>query len=337
MKKKLFSLSCICFLITMNAQSQTTFPENVGIGSNPVPDYNFSRVLQITGARPTLSLNPTTSGGMATIQFGAASKSTEQFHFNYYSGAAARLGLYTYQIPLNGGFTSKEVLTILGNGNVGIGTSTPTNLLSLYAAQSPAINMSGYGAGGLNGAITIAVASESGAYSSIATPGDAVIASRCGGSEDLILSAANNFNGAIRFTTGPTCNPGDDVERMTILNNGNIGIGTTVPGSFKLAVEGKIGAREIQILSEGVAWPDYVFADDYKLKPLSEIEKYVKIHRHLPGMPSQEQVKENGGVEVGAMQTRLLEQVEELVLHLIELKKENESIKAQLEDLKKKQ
>lgn len=61
--------------------------------------------------------------------------------------------------------------------------------------------------------------------------------------------------------------PSDNEIKMTIIQNGNVGIGTTNPGSYKLAVEGKIGAHEIVVTTDG--WSDFVFENDYKLKDLS--------------------------------------------------------------------
>ncbi len=59
---------------------------------------------------------------------------------------------------------------------------------------------------------------------------------------------------------------------------------------------------------------------------LSEIESFVKKNKHLPNIPSASEVA-NNGVEIGDMQAKLLQKIEELTLHLIQLKKENEEIK----------
>ena len=94
---------------------------------------------------------------------------------------------------------------------------------------------------------------------------------------------------------------------------GNVGIGTTNP-THKLAVNGTIKAKEV--LVETTGWPDYVFADNYALCPLSEVEAHIKKHKHLPGIPSASQVA-NQGVSVGDMQAKLLAKIEELTLHQI--------------------
>jgi Phage T4 tail fibre len=114
--------------------------------------------------------------------------------------------------------------------------------------------------------------------------------------------------------------------RGNIYADGNIAIGTTNPGTFKLAVEGKIGAREIQVTASP-AFPDYVFDSNYKLRSLSSLEQYINQNKHLPGVPSADEVEKNGGIELGKLNTKLLEKVEELTLYMIEMKKENEKIK----------
>jgi hypothetical protein len=93
---------------------------------------------------------------------------------------------------------------------------------------------------------------------------------------------------------------------------GNVGIGTTAP-SHKLSVNGAIRAKEV-IVDTG--WSDYVFAKDYRLASLSEVEQHIQSQGHLPGIPSAQEVAEKG-VSVGNMQSILLAKIEELTLHVI--------------------
>ncbi|QEH42874.1 hypothetical protein [Chitinophaga sp. XS-30] len=111
------------------------------------------------------------------------------------------------------------------------------------------------------------------------------------------------------------------------LNNGYVGIGTTNPQS-QLAVNGEITAKKVRITQAG--WADFVFEPDYRLPAISEVNDYIKKHRHLPGIPSSAEVGEEG-FDVGVMNQKLLQKVEELILYIIQLKGEMEELKAHLE------
>ncbi|MBD1261607.1 hypothetical protein HZY62_13465 [Maribacter polysiphoniae] len=99
------------------------------------------------------------------------------------------------------------------------------------------------------------------------------------------------------------------------ITNGNVGIGTTIPDS-KLTVKGKIHAEEVKI-DLSVPAPDYVFNEDYDLRTLEETQDYIEEHAHLPNIPSAKEM-ENDGVELGVMNMKLLEKIEELMLYTIQ-------------------
>jgi hypothetical protein len=113
---------------------------------------------------------------------------------------------------------------------------------------------------------------------------------------------------------------------------GNVGIGTRNP-TEKLSVNGNIKAKKL-IVSQ-VGWPDYVFSKNYKLKPLSEVDQFIKTNKHLPDMPSAKEV-EKRGLDVGKAQALLLKKIEELTLYLIAQQKELLQQKKQIENLQKK-
>jgi hypothetical protein len=118
---------------------------------------------------------------------------------------------------------------------------------------------------------------------------------------------------------------------------GNVAIGTALtsnPNSYKLAVNGKIGAKEVQVENTSSTWADYVFKSDYNLMPLTEVESFIKSNQHLPEIPSAEEVKENGH-KLGEMDVLLLKKVEELTLYIIDLKKEVDAVKKENAELKK--
>ena len=113
-------------------------------------------------------------------------------------------------------------------------------------------------------------------------------------------------------------------ERMRINSNGNVGIGITDPGSFKLAVNGKTWSTEVQVAVSRP--PDYVFEPTYDLKQLAEIETYIKENKHLPEVPSAKEMEKNG-VQLGEMNMLLLRKIEELTLYILDQNKEIEKLK----------
>ncbi|HTS65993.1 MAG TPA: hypothetical protein VMH28_28420 [Candidatus Acidoferrales bacterium] len=136
---------------------------------------------------------------------------------------------------------------------------------------------------------------------------------------------------ALMFSTTPNGSTGA-LERMRIDSTGNVGIGTANPGSYKLAVEGNIGARDVIVTN--LAWSDYVFRPGYRLRPLSEVSAYIQTHHHLPGIPSEADIAEKG-VSVGDMQGKLLAKIEELTLHMIRQEKENQELRDRIARLEK--
>lgn len=109
---------------------------------------------------------------------------------------------------------------------------------------------------------------------------------------------------------------------MVVQGDGNVGIGTATP-SDKLAVQGTVRAQEVVVTLDN--WPDYVFDEAYPLLSLEEVEHFITVNKHLPGMPSEEEVKAKGG-QLGEVQAKLLEKIEELTLHVIS---QNKQLKVQ--------
>lgn len=139
----------------------------------------------------------------------------------------------------------------------------------------------------------------------------------------------------IKFWTSPTTS-GGLAERMIINTTGTIGIGTRLtsnPNGYLLAVNGKIGAKEVQVENTSAAWADYVFDADYNLRSLEEVQAYINQHKHLPEIPSADEVKRDGH-KLGEMDVLLLKKVEELTLYAIRLQREVNTLKDQLEKMK---
>jgi len=118
------------------------------------------------------------------------------------------------------------------------------------------------------------------------------------------------------------------VPRVIVLGeSGFVGIGTIMP-SFMLDVKGTIRAKEIKVDLNGA---DFVFEKDYKLMPLNELEQFINEQKHLPEFAPAKEMKENG-TDLGNLNSKLLQKMEEMTLYIIEQNKKNEqqSIKIQV-------
>jgi hypothetical protein len=212
--------------------------------------------------------------------------------------------------------------TLIGNdihnnnsGNVGIGTSTPVKSLTVVSTTiAPLVAIRNEGGNGGAGFYMYDQTSNSQWIFKTTTTGSFKI-------RDQI----NGIN-VIEVEKGALANS------LYVKAGGNIGIGTSNPSS-KLSVNGKIGCKEVEVTLSG--WSDYVFADNYKLRSLSDVETYIKENKHLPDVPSEKEVLKNG-VNIGEMNSVLLKKIEELTLYMIQLKKENEQMKGQIEQLMEK-
>jgi trimeric autotransporter adhesin len=218
-------------------------------------------------------------------------------------------------------------------GNVGIGTTGASVYpLQVRRTANPVIQVEN----GTNNALQLAVSSCNGCYNSFAVSGDAVIRSVSSGAAlgNLILSipeSGPSTGRAIKFAT-------EDAVVMEVTGDEVVKIGNvTTPslGSYKLYVEQGILTEKLKVaVKTSASWSDYVFEPGYKLRPLSEVEAFVKNNKHLPGVPSASAMVANG-LDVATMDAKLLEKIEELTLYMIEIKKENELLKKQIQSLLK--
>jgi len=88
-------------------------------------------------------------------------------------------------------------------------------------------------------------------------------------------------------------------------------------------------------LATSTDWSDYVFEKNYKLRSLEEVKSYVEVNKHLPGVPSANELMEQGGIDIGKMDAKLLEKIEELTLYSVQLKEENKALSDRLAKLEK--
>lgn len=146
-----------------------------------------------------------------------------------------------------------------------------------------------------------------------------------------------DINGGMRLTASS-----DPAKYFNVVHNGTStymqSTGSIVlrAQSGKVKVGGILEACEVDVQLYGYCWPDYVFEKDYDLMPLSEVKAFVEENKHLPNIPAEAELVENG-MKLGEMQALTMEKVEELTLYLIqmqerldELEGENNSLKEQL-------
>jgi hypothetical protein len=187
--------------------------------------------------------------------------------------------------------TNPSDFVLDANGNIGIGTISPDVKLNVQNGSN--------------------ITSTNGGYLQI---GDAAL-------ENIAID-----NNEIQARTNGAA------TRLVIQNRGGpVQIGTaSVPGGYKLGVEGKMICEELKI-QNSANWPDYVFDKNYKLRTPEDLQKFIAANHHLPDIPPAAEMEKNG-IQVGDMQKKLLEKIEELTLYILQ---QDEQIKSIREELRK--
>lgn len=125
-----------------------------------------------------------------------------------------------------------------------------------------------------------------------------------------------------------------DASSVKISGKVGINIDNTFAGDYdySLAVKGGVLTSKVYVKEVG-EWHDYVFSDDYHLMPLCELEKYIRDNKHLPDLPSDSDIQENG-YDVAIMEGVLLKKIEELTLYTIELQRQLQTQQDVIDKLK---
>lgn len=205
-------------------------------------------------------------------------------------------------------------------GNNAISPSNPITLLDVDASNAPVNNLL------FKYAVRI--------FNSQATSQGLYVQSSTTASQSPVLTLA---------TSSPT--PGaNPISLASFYSNGKIGFGTTFENgvlptdfdAYRLYVRDGIRTERIKLdIASAKGWADFVFEKDYKLLPLTEVQQYITQHKHLPDVPSAEELAKKG-LEVGEMQKIQMQKIEELMLYLLEQKKEIDTLKQRIAELEKK-
>ena len=196
-------------------------------------------------------------------------------------------------------------MVIAHNGNVGIGVSSPTQKLDVdgnLRLRGADLMINNPGRSGAANANRRAIVHDF--------------------NDRLSLNYGSDYNGGIMLYGNVgvgTANPNSNAdERMLVKGNFAI-VDNSGDNQVKLYQDGRIRAREVKV-NNGVI-PDYVFKEDYVLMSYDELRSFIENEGHLPNIPSEKEFEERGGIDLGEMNLKLLEKVEELTLYILEMEK----------------
>ncbi|WP_281233408.1 hypothetical protein [Flavobacterium gelatinilyticum] len=227
---------------------------------------------------------------------------------------------------------TREANTFTGNqiisGNVGIGTTNPRSVLDVAKTT---------GNGILSTVFARLAEGDSvgdGTFLGVRSYNTSVVNGKSFSIEhsfyNLTNSSINFFRGGGTLGGGISFNTNNNKEQMIINSNGYVGIGITNPKNH-LDVNGTIHSKEVKVDMTG--WSDFVFKKEYNLPTLAEVENHIKEKGHLKNIPTEEEVLKNG-INLGEMNAKLLQKIEELTLYSIQQSKEIEILKEENKSFK---
>lgn len=357
---KKFPLLCIAVIAANLIHAQ-----NVGIGvinplygklhvatTNNISQGLFGDLgtggLSLDNNEPLVGFNLYTNGSRRFMSNGFSSilyfeRSTGKLRYNTSTATGVADAIPT--------FTS--LFTIQADGNVGIGTTVPTE--ARLQIHDPAGNTQFIAAAGSNlpGVSTFVPISSPSVGFNVRYQGGYKFMGAGHGGFFQFTPTTGQLNYWYSGSPGAADGTVSSNFALTIDSSGRLGVGTSTPkaplhvtgnivfGSssivpavgYKVSVDGKIICEELKVQTNS-AWPDYVFEKNYNLPSLEVLEASVLRNKHLPGIPSALQVKNDNGIEVGDMQKKLLEKIEELYLYVFEINKENKALKIEIDQLK---
>jgi carbonic anhydrase/acetyltransferase-like protein (isoleucine patch superfamily) len=206
---------------------------------------------------------------------------------------------------------SQSNSVVLGaNANVGVGTSAPKNKLEITQGTA---NQSGLRLTNLTSASPASLTNQS-KFLTVNEQGDVILASLNGSGRLGVSESLWERKGSFL----------QSLQGEAIIIGSKVG---HTPVGYKLFVEDGILTEKVKVAVKNTAeWSDKVFAPSYSLWPLADVEQYISKHQHLPGVPSAQEMVQQGN-DLHKTDAKLLEKIEELTLYSIQLEKQLEATK----------
>lgn len=234
---------------------------------------------------------------------------TSNTFIGYQSGSVSANAALTNStaIGANATVTASNSVVLGNNANVGIGTTAPANKLEVVAAAGQS-GLRLKGLAGMSGTLQVNAA------------GDVILV----GAGARMAAATDDANWTLNSNY--------------LYNNSNgvvIGEGiTSMPAGYKLFVSDGILTEKVKVAVKNEEdWADRVFEDNYKMLSLAQTNQYIKENKHLPGVPSTQEMIEKGN-DLHKTDVILLTKIEELYRHVIKIEQENQALKKELKSLK---
>ncbi|WP_316815849.1 hypothetical protein [Pedobacter nyackensis] len=250
-----------------------------------------------------------TAGGKLMLQQSVASQSN---YIDFLDESGTSIGFVGKSVP-----ASNNIFLASVTGNVGLAPNNATVLSASPTAVTAFVPFVGSLTGNASTASAVAWTGVSGKPTTLTGYG--------------ITDAATQAS-VTTLDANAVHKTGNETIAGIKLFSTSVGIGTTNVHTYKLAVGGGMIAESVKVKPQG-EWPDYVFEKDYPILPLNELEKFVSKNKHLPNVPNAAEVKKDG-IDVGEMNAKLLQKIEELTLYIIDQQKNILNQQKEIKDLK---
>ncbi len=319
------------------SQSENTITLSNGGGSFTLPTFNDTDAQSLALNGNTLSISNGNSVTLPTYNY------TPQILSQSENTIILSNGGGSFTLPT---FNDTDAQSLALNGNTLSISNGNSVTLPTYVDTPQTLSQTGN---------TVTLSNGGGSFTmpnTSVTAGTNVTVTGSGSSvSPYVVSAADTSlyanNGTINSATTTNGN------RLVTMNNSNIWfksaaadtnskiyIGTTATypsttGNYKLYVEGGILTEKVKVALRSTAnWADYVFEKNYDLMPLKNVEEYIAIHKHLPGIDSASELAKNG-LDLAEMQAKHMAKIEEMMLYIIDQNKTIEKNIKDIEELKK--